>query len=300
MIRWSRRRLLCRLGPVGIGGLSGCIGEDQDQTAENDSGGVNGQEQNTTADSQNSSTTATNEEEPEKEDIDENTEETEIPESVVLKSQLDSPTAKTVGMAWNGEGFWVVGLDTSDAVLIAPDGTWQETFELSMALPRGIEIDGEHIWVCSNSSHRIYKFTFDGEPVIDFPAPAQTPEDMAWDGTHMYVSTRDDEKIYRLTSEGEITHALNPPEPGNIFFGGIAFDGNNLWITKGDGPTEAFSSDEKVPIITKMTTDGDFLESYDYELHGGSSTNPAGLTWDGNHLWVAEMYSDTLYELEVP
>ena len=126
--------------------------------------------------------------------------------------------------------------------------------------------------------------------VIDKIAAADAGiKGLAWDDGYLWVSHSHysaavyKSMILKIDLSGNVLTSFNAPSErneGEAYTGGLAFDGNNLWVLE-------YLEDK----IYKLTTTGDVIDSI--PSPGGSS----GLTWDGENLWVSSEDSYKIYKI---
>lgn len=200
--------------------------------------------------------------------------------------------------------------------------------------PCGLAWDGEHLWLADDGTDTIYKVSAaNGSVLQSFSAPGSDPRGLAWDGQSLWTSDNATHRIYKLDSrDGTVLLSLDAPDlPGAEVLpelGGLTWDGENLWC----GTVAGWSSkmNEVDPLdgtfkrsyFTKgypraLATDGTFIWNatdnggmrlglvYKYKLSDGLYVSdfdtpgfyPAGLTFDGQHLWCVDKETKTVYRL---
>jgi hypothetical protein len=166
-------------------------------------------------------------------------------------------------LAFDGEAVWVTNTEsTSVTKLRASDGKNLGTFA-DHGAPGGIVFDGTHIWV--SSFNTVTRFKLDGQQEGTFQVPSSFGA-LAFDGVNIWVPNNGGTVTKLRASDGKLLGTFNA---GNADGSGIAFDGQNLWLSGG-------------PYIVEMRpSDGAVL--FQKLLKGGL----AGIGFDGANVWVA-------------
>lgn len=172
-------------------------------------------------------------------------------------------------IAYDGTNVWitcssgncVTELKASDGSLVGAFGNGTQ--------PMGIAFDGTNMWVSNNTSNTVWKIRASDRNTVGLYT-VSSPDGIAFDGTNMWVANYNDNKVTKLNgSDGSVlgtyTTGNNPTQlvfdgnnivaanyrsdfvtkvdvktglvvnvPNgviNAFANGIAFDGNNVWLT---------------------------------------------------------------------
>jgi hypothetical protein len=177
-------------------------------------------------------------------------------------------------LAFDGEAIWVTNSqDHSLTKLRARDGQNLGTFADNGG-PWGIAFDGARVWV-TNANATVTRFNLDGSQAGTYQV-TKTPYAIGFDGTDIFVVSNGGTVTKLRASDGKLMGTFSG---GNADGSGIAFDGQNLWLSGG-------------PYIVEMRpSDGAVL--LQKRLEGGL----AGIAFDGANIWVAGFVQDKVFKL---
>jgi DNA-binding beta-propeller fold protein YncE len=177
-------------------------------------------------------------------------------------------------LAFDGDAIWVTNTQgASITKLRAIDGKTLGTFSDDLGVV-DIAFDGTYMWV-TNVKNTVTRFKQDGTQAGTFNV-GPTPTSLTFDGEDVFVAAIDGTVTKLRASDGQVLANYNA---GNADGSGMAFDGQNLWLTGG-------------PYIVEMRpSDGAVL--LQKRLHGGL----AGVGFDGADVWVAGYIHDIVYKL---
>ncbi len=220
----------------------------------------------------------------------------------------------------------MLGLASTAAAQDVP-GTVIKQFELPMKTPTGLAWDGHHLWVADldeGSLNEVDPAT--GKVLRTLEAPGYQPLDLAWDGARLWVIDALDKMAYAIDPATTITQRALPLDTDAVK--GLTWDGTALWTVdasagviarlddadgttfksfpgpmahaRGDGLGLAFDgtcvwvSDRFANTIFRMDPrTGAVIASF-----ASPGPYPAGLTWDGTHLWCVDYETRQLYALQ--
>ncbi len=134
---------------------------------------------------------------------------------------------------------------------------------------------------------RAEKFSAAGDTIRSIPAPDTNIMGIEWIRDTLYVlrqapTSAEYANLYKLDpADGSVLSQFSLPFTGYVL--GLTFDGSNLWIVK-------WSPDQ---IVYKITTSGSFVFSF-----LAPSTDPRGMAWDGQYLWLGDAPSQVLYQVD--
>jgi len=180
--------------------------------------------------------------------------------------------------------------------------------------PQGLAYDGTYVWNLDQTDHVIYQIDPATKSVLgSVPTPTDDPEDfytgLAWDGESFWVAgykmafneeTAEYEvsnpSLYQMdvitlaataTTSETMTSVVTQTVPLGEEYQrplGLAYDGDNLWIS-------TYNSSQ----IWKMD-----LETMQIAETGKPSPDNGtyGMTWDGLYLWVGSWYSPYILQLD--
>ena len=126
---------------------------------------------------------------------------------------------------------------------------------------------------------------------IDLPDGVLSAYDLAWDGQYLYVPALAPTGAgswgagtYKLNAAtGEVVSLL--ALEGLPLRSGAAWDGADLWTTRAVGASLVGPPVYTHTMERLSTDDGTVLWS---ETYVDSNVSPAGLAWDGSHLWLSD------------
>jgi hypothetical protein len=169
-----------------------------------------------------------------------------------------------------------------------------------------------------------------GKVLAQFDAPGNSPHGLAWDGEHLWLVDTATTKLFKPAFDAPHLEFRGVPAP----LGGMAFDGKHLWLgtlagwssrmnqlDPADGSVGLWYFSKGYP--RALACDGTWLWSasesaegrpaiiYRYDLANGvcvshvnaPGESPAGLAYDGQHLWYLDAKTRQIYKLvpdEVP
>jgi len=174
--------------------------------------------------------------------------------------------------AFDGEAIWVTNTQGASVTkLRASDGKVLGTFPDNGA-PAGIVFDGTYVWVANFDT--VTRFKRDGTQAGTFKV-ARGLLTLAFDGADIWVPNNGGTVTKLRASDGE---NLGTFGAGNADGSGIAFDGENLWLSGGD-------------IVEMRPSDGKVL------FQRPLNSSQQGVAFDGANIWVAGWGADSVFKL---
>jgi glutamine cyclotransferase len=141
------------------------------------------------------------------------------------------------------------------------------------------------VWLLNSNPGRLYRIDpATGDTVESMHAPSNWPCGIAWDGTSLWVTDHSGNmKMFEMDpSDGTVLSSFDIEY--SVSSGGLAWDGEYLYYGN--------TTDEKIYKYTRNGTLDSYLEP---PLPGRA---PKGVAYDGEHLWVALSFVDTLYVMD--
>ncbi len=186
------------------------------------------------------------------------------------------------GIAYDGTWIWIAN-NADDTVSRMDPVTGASTPFAVENSPMSIAFDGESIWVTNNDTGSVSRLDpATGTATVHIPVPA--PTGVAFDGYSVWVARAD--PAFELSS---INPAGGAPTNFNITGGsgpwGVAYDGDELWLTDEDA-NRVFRLDPRAPAAL----------SKEYILSIAPSA-PRGIVFDGTNIWVALSGIDSVARL---
>ena len=202
--------------------------------------------------------------------------------------------AKINGTTIQQDTTLIIVYDQNDTVTISTPSLDTTTKEFNVATrPHGMTYDGTNLWVADFDNDKIYNFDTDGNLIktLSF-SPALLPIDLEYDGTYLYVlrGAAVDPKVVKIDTDGNIISSFSLPFT-NIIPTGLTYDGTYLYIAY---PGNNLRINYK---IDKYTTSGTLISSWYIPVPQHIPDRYKyiyGLTYDGYHIWAAEIQTDNL------
>ncbi len=212
---------------------------------------------------------------------------TAVPGRVVRSHLLHLKTP--TGLAWDGHVLWVADLETATLNAVDPaSGAVVRTLPAPGYQPMGLAWDGHFLWVVDRADKTAYAVNpVTRLTVRALPLDTAAPEGIAWDGHTLWTVDARDGVVNRIDdSDGTTSKSFASPlahgRRGDEI--GMAFAGRKLYV-----------ADRLADTIYRVDTgEGAVLDSFP-----SPGPYPAGLAWDGTHLWNVDYETRTLYELDV-
>ena len=197
-------------------------------------------------------------------------------------STIFTPSYMPLGLAWDGATIWNVD-GYSDTLYSLNRLSGAQVRVLSSPLPdvTGVAYDGQDLWICSDSFVDVYKINLlNGEIQRRLNLQKGSYTAIEYGLGKLWLADCQSNKIIEIDPEtAEIISSFDNP---GIRVDGLAFDGNNFWI-----------SDSSTLTIFQLTIEGRVLRTF---LSPGQS--PRGLTYDGNYLWNVDG-EQKIYQLSI-
>ena len=184
-------------------------------------------------------------------------------------STILTPAYMPLSLAWDGSTIWNVdGYNETLYSLNRLSGAQVRALTSPLPATTGIAYDGHDLWVCSEFSVDVYKINLLNGMIqkrLNLQRGSFTAIEYGLDS--LWLADIQLNMILRVNPEtGEIISSFYNPGVG---VDGLAFDGNDFWI-----------SDSSTLTIYQVTTEGTVLRTF---LSPGQS--PRGLAFDGHFLW---------------
>jgi hypothetical protein len=201
----------------------------------------------------------------------------------VIVDERPKPTARTIGLAWDGTRLWagdweecrIASLDAQGDVAAsyaAPGRVYGLTFSdrLLRAVIGHSESDDRSI-------HTFDTATSAWEKKV-LRCPDATGSQLAWDGGHLWLSQRYEKRLLQLHEDGTIKHVIELPWQVT----GFTWRGATAWLNV--RPDEGRSS------LARLSPGGDrpdVVERFERSL--------ASLADDGIGFWISELRGDNIF-----
>jgi len=145
-----------------------------------------------------------------------------------------------------------------------------------------IEYDGENLWVAHYEDSLISKIDRSGKTVKTIEVQGE-PIKLTFDGEFMWVSHFTEPIVTKMSLAGEILELFDTGEsPGSIFR-----ENESIWVANGMSN-----------FISKISrSSGETLA--EYPVGGGEMPGPFAMEYDGENLWVANYFENTVERLNL-
>ncbi len=183
------------------------------------------------------------------------------------------------GLAWDGTNiyFGIYGVNGSNVYRLNPangsyvlqcTGTHEDAY--------GLTFDGTNLWTTDHPSSsqpaKAMQFSLSGSLITQFNLPATYMAGIAYDNGNFWVTRYypDPGTVYKVNSSGAVLKQFAAPDnqPWDI-----CLASGNLWIADYWGDM----------LYLVDSTTGALIDS-----HASEDVDPAGIVWDGTHLWYCD------------
>jgi len=166
----------------------------------------------------------------------------EVAHSGEVLHHIQSPVEVPIGLAFDGEGLWVVGFEDT-LFKVSLGGEILCRFSLSSIWPGDLAWDGEKLWLSEEENPAPLLWGIDpvascalGEAVITDtltrPGGPRAASGLAWDGSHLLVFTKNS-RLYRVERNGCVADSL---AIAVSCYWGATWDGSRICLVS-SGPT---------------------------------------------------------------
>ncbi len=203
------------------------------------------------------------------------------------------PSACATGLAFDGEAFWTVDMETDKLYRLDPaDGRVLAEFDAPGYFCTALAWDGRSLWAAdmdfTNTSAEEYcgkLYQLDpktGRTLKVIMAPASDPQGLAWDGVSLWVSDNGTRELFQVSpDDGTTIKTLKAPAGDPR---GLAWDGRFLWLAD-RSEDELYRIDpESGRVLMILPAPG---------------PHSWGLTWIKDSLWVADYQKDEVAQVVV-
>jgi len=200
------------------------------------------------------------------------------------------PLAAPTGLAWDGTFFWAADRFTATIARIHPEsGRVVERLEAPGHEPMGLAWDGERLWCVDAADKTAYALLpNEGLTVKALELETPSPQGIGWDGEGLWISDGRAGELIRIDGQdGTTVRTLSLPTArmkGRSEVIGIAFSEGRIWLSERAHDT-IFAVDRE---------SGEVLDYFD-----APGPYPAGLAWDGDHLWCLDYERRALDKVNV-
>jgi hypothetical protein len=189
---------------------------------------------------------------------------------------LSQPNALT----FDGSNIWIANAGSNKVMKIrASDDQFQASY--SVKNPGAMAFDGERIWVdhrtATGGNTVSVLFASNGLTALPDIAVGNQPNYMIWDGWGMWV-VANDSTFKRIDNWGNTYCSGKTPGGGRDY--GVAFDGNNTWITDSTN-SKVYEYTWQCVLIQTVSVSG----------------GPIGIVFDGTNMWTANQNNGTVAQI---
>jgi len=176
-------------------------------------------------------------------------------------------------------GSIIYQLDTSGAVLSSFN--WPHGIVSGLAW-QGLPDDTEVLWIAEAFTGNIYRATTDGTELLKIESELNDVAGLALEGSSLWVIDRQNFTVNQIDSSGTVLNSFSIASyNGNP--SGLTWDGSSFWLC------ESFNNK-----IVQLSKTGEFMQAF-----SGPGTNATEAEWDGNYLWVSDLVTDRIYQIQV-
>lgn len=176
-------------------------------------------------------------------------------------------------------GSVIYRLDTTGNILSSFD--WPHGIVSGLAW-QGLPDDTEVLWIAEAFTGNIYKATTAGEELLKIETELNDVAGLALEGSGLWVIDRQNFTVNQIDSSGIVLNSFSiSAYNGNP--SGLTWDGSAFWLC------ESFNNK-----IVQLTKEGNFLQAF-----SGPGTNATETEWDGQYLWVSDLVTDRIYQIQV-
>jgi fibronectin type III domain protein len=194
------------------------------------------------------------------------------------------------GLTWDGNNLWMSSdMQNGGIYKLDPvDGSVLGEYIPSIAnVDRygGLTFDGNYLWVADSSGSGIYRLhPSDCSIISTILSPDEFTVDLAWDGSYLLVYGYPGKKIYKLSPiDGSLIDFYIPADVETGHNTALTYADEYLWLSGTDN------------MIYKIDP-SDFTVVTSFEA---PCSNPGGLAWDGQYLWVASYDKGVVYQIDI-
>ncbi|MGD8719298.1 MAG: hypothetical protein PVH29_10805 [Candidatus Zixiibacteriota bacterium] len=170
-------------------------------------------------------------------------------------------------------------------IAVATWGAWGDvigSFPAPGGNPVSLTWDGQYLWCSTQHPEYTYRVNPDNGSVISSYATgfAYAARGLAWADSSIYEGNNSTNRIYKRATSGSIASSF----PVTNYYGGLTYDGTNLWVTSSTSTT--------ANVFSSFTLAGSLLGSFTVDFV------PFDPGWDGTYLYCGS-YSPThtIYQL---
>ncbi|MCB0846278.1 MAG: T9SS type A sorting domain-containing protein [Bacteroidetes bacterium] len=213
-----------------------------------------------------------------------------IPFTIV--NSFPAPINSLGDLAYDGKSLWLGTFDGLIYKINPQDGSAIDSIMIPFKDIGGISFGHNYLWAAQNYGDTIYKINPTTKTIVgtithslgDYIHGMQFV-----DGNMMvnmfYLGTTD------TTFVLDTTGAVISKTPNHFAFAhGLSSDGCNIWMT-----ANSFGANNDAYLFQKNPVTFATIDSV--LVPGGSFAN--GIVWDGNYLWLANNFSDSIYQLQL-
>ncbi|MFK8038126.1 MAG: T9SS type A sorting domain-containing protein, partial [Crocinitomicaceae bacterium] len=207
-----------------------------------------------------------------------------------------APTGSAGDLTFDGENLWVSSLtENGNIYKISPlDGTVLKVINVNLTGIGGLTFGNGNLWAAeSNSAYGkiiLEVDTISGQTITtihhdlgDFIHGMEFHNNNLY--INMFYSGVTDTTVI-MDQNGVVLNKYPLPYTHSH---GIAYDGCSFWITTNNaGGTSASIHEIDETTFGELNLEG---------IPGGNYPN--GLAWDGNYLWIANTYSDSIFQIDL-
>ena len=206
-------------------------------------------------------------------------------EAEVRITTFDSTGESPRALMFDGEYIWATMMQGNTVSKMSLDGDVVGVYSVGNR-PRALAFDGENVWVANGGDNTVMKITPEGDllDIIRIGTGRTAPSGLLFDGEFIWVAASWGNNITKLNLDGEVVKSI--PIPGSHPSPwALAWDGEAVWVAS-IGVEDIHKIDRNGNLIGAFT----ITKYIPHDLGPWSNSwsgGPAGITFDGNNIWVA-------------
>lgn len=185
-------------------------------------------------------------------------------------ASLDARGTTPVGIAWDGEYFWMSAFGDSEIYQVHP-ATGEAVHSIGSPGPgsTGLAFDGTYLWNADSVDQKLYKLDpVTGESVGSLNALSSNPRGLDYDGSHLWYADPDAHTVFKIDpASGTEADSFFLPDAGPQ---GVVWNGKYLYVSDGAGNV----------FYEILTSDGSVSATF-----RSPGILPRGMTWTGAYIW---------------
>ena len=208
---------------------------------------------------------------------------------------FDSTGESPRALMFDGEYIWTTMMKGNTVSKMSVDGDVVGVYSVGNR-PRALAFDGENVWVANGGDNTVMKITPEGDllNIIRIGTGRTAPSGLLFDGEFIWVAASWGNNITKLNLDGEVVKTV--PIPGaHPSPWALTWDGEAVWVAS-IGVEDIHKIDRNGKLIGEFTV----TKYIPHDLGPWSNSwsgGPAGITFDGDNIWVANGQKNVVSKL---